>query len=129
MHEYAYKTLIAVLLLMGGFHEEKQQDDFIGFWEDEKKSLRMEIYYGNDYYQGRIIAIEGKDPDLFREGAYKIILIQMKRNNNVLYGGTYRDYMTIDENEARVRLVNDSLLRMKVYRGFSGYTVRWHRIK
>lgn len=116
--------LAAIILLLS-----RQADDFKGVWENEDKTVRIEIFLENEAYHGRLLYADGNIFPKTRHVNANHVLTQMKRKGNVLYGGTYRDHSTQNENEARIRLINDTTFTMKVFNGWFGKHYKWHKVK
>lgn len=77
------------------------QDKFVGIWTNELDEEEIEIYKKGDYYYAK--TTNSKDTVL--------VLIQMVYKSDFkLYGGTYVDSKSKEENEAKVQINNNNEL-------------------
>jgi len=99
------------------------QDRFTGNWYNAEDNQIIEIYpQGNTYYA----RIKWANNHLVGE---ELVLIQMKRkSDSVLYGGTYQDYESKVENEARIKLVDANTFRLRTFDGFFDKVSIWRRL-
>lgn len=100
----------------------EEKDHFIGIWQNEEKTIRLQIVYTGLTYDGNRLIGKNGNPG-------RLTLIQMKRRGKILYGGTYRDYFSQEEHEAKIRLLNDSVFRMKVYDSWFGTRSKWYKTR
>lgn len=103
----------------------QQQDHFIGKWENEDRTMIIEIYSEEQLYNGCIISLTDRKCQAQID---KIILIQMNRNQNILFGGTFIEVGKNSEYEARIKLVNDTTFIMKIYCGLFRQKQKWHKL-
>ncbi len=113
------KATIGCFMLFGMPMAGQVNDEYIGRWENKEKSAVIDIYAVNDMYYGKLVvpAVAGTP----------VILVQMKRKKNVLYGGTFQNTAKHTENEARVRLINDSTFVLKEFTGIFRHRSKWFK--
>jgi uncharacterized protein (DUF2147 family) len=98
------------------------QDKFIGIWTAENENLTIEIYFQKEAYYAKIKSSENK------KIKDKVVLIQMiKKSDSHLYGGMYYDDKLKSEFEAKLKIIDDDTMRLKIMTGLCGKTVVWHR--
>lgn len=115
---------LVVLLLFFAAPAALAQQSFIGNWESRDKSSVVQIYEQELQYYAKVIA--GKNPETIG----KVVLMQMeKKSDNHLFGGTYHDSELKSEYEARLRLLDNNTIRMKILTGLFSKTIIWHRVK
>lgn len=116
----------AYFFLLGWSLSVQETDRFAGRWEIEDKTIVMEMYRDDGAYHGRVVSLNGKAP---KEEEDRIILIQMQREKDVLFGGTFYSVKDRRESEAKIRLINDSLFVMKVFSGVFRQRCKWHKLR
>lgn len=94
-------------------------DPYMGRWKNENQTAIIEIYTIDNQYHGHAITADDAKRDL---------LIQMKREKNVLFGGTFFNAKKRTEHEARIRLINDTVFVMKVFSGIFRKRSKWHKV-
>lgn len=89
------KKIFSILFFLLVITIGKAQDNFIGIWINEHDKEEIEIYKKGEYYYAK--ANNSKDTIM--------VLIQMVYESEYkLYGGTYVDSKSKEENEAKVRV-------------------------
>lgn len=95
------KTILSLLLFLFAINNSIAQDNFVGVWVNQLDKEEIEIYKKGEYYYAK--ANNSKDTIM--------VLIQMVyKSNSKLYGGTYVDHKSKDENEAKVHINNNNEL-------------------
>lgn len=98
------KRIVIVLLLLFAFTNCFSKDKFIGVWINKLDKEEIEIYKEGNYYYAKTNST--------------VVLIQMVfENETKLYGGTYFDKEKNTELEAKVKLIDDSTLMIKLING------------
>ena len=101
-------------------------DNFIGFWENEEKTITVEIYKLENSYYGKLLKTTFKITD---QNSYDNLIIQMvKRSEKVLYGGTYVDLSTNKSYEIKIKLKDNNHFFMKRFYRFLNKGYYWHRV-
>ena len=99
------------------------QDNFLGFWENEDKTQIIEIYKSDSSYYGKIAHLKKTD------SKEQVILIQMKkRDDKVLYGGTYFDENLNKEYEVKLKLKNKDTIKIIGFYGFLNKRMNLSRV-
>lgn len=89
------KKTLSLLLFLFAVTISVAQDNFVGVWTNQLDKEEIEIYKKGDYYYAK--ATNNKDTIM--------VLIQMVYKSDFkLYGGTYVDSKSKDENEAKVQI-------------------------
>ena len=89
------KKIFSIVFFLLAITYSKAQDNFVGVWVNELDKEEIEIYKKDDYYYAKIN--NSKDTIM--------VLIQMVYKSDFkLYGGTYVDQKSKDENEAKVEI-------------------------
>lgn len=123
--KYIFLKIVACcLVLHSGLLFAQQTDPFLGSWQSEDKTDVMIIHVIGDAYYGRYEKLDKEKLKLIEN---RYILIQMKRKGNVLFGGTFYNIRRRTENEAKVRLINDSTFVLKEFSGIWRKRSKWHR--
>lgn len=120
------KIVILIIIALYSTIDARGQDGFVGNWTDEANSQIITIYVEDSNYFGRIIYAKDLPS---KEIENKIVLIQMKkRNDNVLYGGTYFDWLIKKEFEVKLKLKNANTIYFTGYHGIFNINRVWHRV-
>lgn len=95
------KKILTLIFIFFVINNSVAQDNFVGFWVNQLDNEEIEIFKKEDYYYAK--TTNNKDTIM--------VLIQMVYKSDFkLYGGTYVDSKTKDENEAKVKINNNNEL-------------------
>ena len=98
------------------------QDKFVGNWTAKQGTLQIEIFKQKEEYFAKIIA--SNNPEIVN----KLVLMQMiKKSAEKLYGGTYFDEKLNTENEAKIKLLANNKMRLKILAGLKSKVILWHK--
>lgn len=113
-----YFVLLVLFISSIGF----SQDKFIGNWTAENDNLTIEIYFQKEAYYAKIKSCKNN------QIVDKVVLVQMiKKSETQLYGGMYYDDKLKSEYEAKLKILDNDTMRLKIMLGLYGKTVLWHR--
>ena len=111
-----------LLLMISWISGSSAQNNFIGYWQNEDKTIVMQLYQQNSEYYAKVIANASE--------TQSIILIQMKKKSDKrLFGGTFYNPILKSENEARLKLTDENTIRMSVLSGLFNNIILWHRVR
>ncbi|NHN24968.1 DUF2147 domain-containing protein [Flavobacterium jejuense] len=117
------KKILLGLLLFYTTGDLFAQDSFIGKWETNEGKLCLEIYQEGSFYYGKIKRSEKKD------NMNQVVLIQMiKKSATKLYGGTYYDDKQKSEYEAKLKLIDNDTMCLKILSGLFNKIIIWERV-
>lgn len=95
------KIILSILFFLLAINLSKAQDNFIGVWTNELDKEEIEIYKKGDYYYAKVNN---------RKDTIMVLIQMVYKSDTKLYGGTYVDTKSKDENEAKVKMINNNEL-------------------
>jgi uncharacterized protein (DUF2147 family) len=117
------KNNVLYFLLKNSLKEKQAvKDYFIGTWSNQNQIV--EIYKMDDSYYGKLLFNSETNQNMI-----KVILIQMKKRHNTLYGGTYYDISIGKEYEAKIKLKDTNTLGFTGFYGIFNKKDYWKRIQ
>jgi uncharacterized protein (DUF2147 family) len=132
MKRYQNKNKFILIVICISFFlcqqaKSQSQDNFIGFWENDEKTINIEIYKLEDSYYGKLIKASSLK---FRKQVGSNILIQMKKESDeVLFGGTFFDFEHNKEYEVKLKLIDKNHFYLKRYFRFLNKRHYWNRVE
>jgi uncharacterized protein (DUF2147 family) len=119
--------LLILLLISSSIKSQTNEDKYIGIWENETKTIQIEMFKTGNSYSGKIIKV---NIEKFKQHLNKTIIITMVyRRENVLYGGTYFDLERQKENEIKLKLITYNHFFIKRPNRIFSKKENWFRIK
>jgi uncharacterized protein (DUF2147 family) len=105
---------------------QESSDKYIGFWENEEKTIQIEIFTTGSSYSGKIIKVT--NTNCVQKLNSIIINSMINKRENVLYGGTYADFERKKEYEIKIKLVTENHFFIKRPHRFFNKKEHWHKI-
>jgi hypothetical protein len=101
-------------------------DRYIGIWENEEKTIQIEMFKIGSSYSGKIINVTNAN---YVQKLNSIIINSMiHRRKNILYGGTYSNIKAKKEYEIKIKLVTENHFFIKRPHRFFNKKEHWYRI-
>ena len=101
-------------------------DNFIGIWQNDKKTITIEIYKLENSYYGKLLKTTFKTNN---RNQNEDIIVQMKKDSEkVLYGGTYYNSNLNKSYEIKLRSIDYNTFYMKRFYRFLNKGYYWHRV-
>lgn len=119
-------ALFILLLINGSIKSQSNKDQYIGIWENEEKTIQIEMFKTGSSYSGKISKVTNAN----YEQKLNVIIINSMifRRKNILYGGTYSNLKTKKEYEIKLKLVSENHFYIKRPHRIFGKKEHWHSV-
>jgi uncharacterized protein (DUF2147 family) len=126
-----FKKITLIFILLIGFFvtaQTKTEDNFIGKWLTEDKTLTIEIYKEKNMYYGKVIKATVAKTKKGEQSVGQIMIIEMKLKGKNLEKGTIKDIDTNKEYDAKFIPVDANKIKLKVSVLMFSHSEVWTRV-